>query len=241
MRRRSGVVLAKSFRDRSPRGAFTVRVLESGSLALGRRCGKESQGLVGLGSRFWQRVSGIVALGSRCFRDRSPRESFWQRVSGIVLEALLRSPILDECRARVVEAGCEVLPGFANGAKCFVPLTAQQMAECSFELQPQHVVALQGGRSLLERALADVPSRKRLQLKMDQRAETKRTHPTLGDQDSPEVGDGHPSIVEDAQLGRLLIRHTFIHYQSPAGSSEASVVCQSAPCGTSGAPEPSGA
>ena len=160
-------------------------------------------------------------------------------MSGIVLEALLRSPILDECRARVVEAGCEVLPGFANGAKCFVPLTAQQMAECSFELQPQHVVALQGGRSLLERALADVPSRKRLQLKMGQRAETKRTHPTLGDQDSPEVGDGHPSIVEDAQLGRLLIRHTFIHYQSPAGSSEASVVCQSAPCGTSGAPEPS--
>ena len=62
MRRRSGVVVASSFRDRSLRGAFTLRVLESGMLALGSRCGKESQGLVGLGSRFWQRVSGIVAL-----------------------------------------------------------------------------------------------------------------------------------------------------------------------------------
>ena len=75
MRRRSGVVLAESFRDRSLRGAFTLRVLESGILALGSRSGKEPQGLVGLGSRFWQRVSGIVAL----LLDRS--DSFLQKFS----------------------------------------------------------------------------------------------------------------------------------------------------------------
>jgi hypothetical protein len=81
-----------------------------------------------------------------------------------VRDALLTSPELEYCRARVLEAQCNIKPECAHGATCFVPFTEGQLADLissGRELAPHHIVALRSDVPAIMSAFAMVPSRKR--------------------------------------------------------------------------------
>ena len=56
-----------------------------------------------------------------------------------------KKTIIANCKRCVEDAGCEIAPAWASGAQFFVPVTPKQLAELaetSFQLKPNHVVAL---------------------------------------------------------------------------------------------------
>jgi len=76
--------------------------------------------------------------------------------------ALLTSPPA----LRAVELGVDIKPGWANGAKVFVPgLSATDVAEIRVDLLPRHVVALASDVQQILEALTSLPSRSRPRLK----------------------------------------------------------------------------
>jgi len=84
-----------------------------------------------------------------------------------VLEVLLISPMLEECRNRAVEAGCEVAPKGRLGPKFFVPHTdaqAQELSDAGFELLDHHILALNTDTELIEQALQSLPRTQRPRL-----------------------------------------------------------------------------
>jgi len=73
-----------------------------------------------------------------------------------VIETLLTSPALQQCRNRVTDAGCEITPLGSAGPKFFVPCTTKQMdelAEAGIELMDHHILALNGDQGFIEEAL----------------------------------------------------------------------------------------
>lgn len=87
--------------------------------------------------------------------------------SSQVLDVLLESPMLDECRQRVIEAGCEVAPDGSSGAKFFVPVThvqLEELAAAGFELLDHHILALRTDKELIEQALQSLPRKRRPRL-----------------------------------------------------------------------------
>jgi len=93
--------------------------------------------------------------------------------SEATLQVLLESPLLNECRSRVADAGCDIIPEWGNGAKCFVPLTPDQsheLARLGIELQPHHVIALKTDLESLNSALQSMASRKRARVNVDHHA-----------------------------------------------------------------------
>lgn len=84
-----------------------------------------------------------------------------------VLKVLLTSPVLEECRKRVTDAGCEVAPSGACRPKFFVPCTNQQLEELAqegFELMDHNILALSSDRALIEKALGALSRPKRPRL-----------------------------------------------------------------------------
>jgi len=80
--------------------------------------------------------------------------------SPLVAKVLLESPMLSHSRARVLDAGCEIVPKkLANGhcgPKLFVPCTEYQLAELAeagFELLDHHILALQKDKAIINQAL----------------------------------------------------------------------------------------
>ena len=55
------------------------------------------------------------------------------------------------------DAGCDILPDWANGAIIFAPLTEQQAEEADVELHAHHIVVAQQNQKLVEEALPKVP------------------------------------------------------------------------------------
>jgi len=76
-----------------------------------------------------------------------------------VLDALLRDHGLQEVQAQVEDAGCEILPDWANGAVLLAPLTEVQVLEAKVELRPHHIVVAQQYQALVEQALKTIPKR----------------------------------------------------------------------------------
>ena len=77
--------------------------------------------------------------------------------------ALMQSPLLAQCRGRVVEAGCEVMPAWANGAKLFVPFLPEQLAESDIdteELNAHHILALHREAELVKEVLLGIHPKK---------------------------------------------------------------------------------
>merc|ERR1711920_38793 len=83
------------------------------------------------------------------------------------LDALFTGPELEESRARVVDAGCAIMPPWAGGAKFLVPFTQEQLADLTAvgkRLEAYHIVALRSDVEAIEAAFARVASRKRPRL-----------------------------------------------------------------------------
>ena len=60
-----------------------------------------------------------------------------------VLDVLLQHPHLAAVRAQVEEAGCELLPDWADGAVVLAPLTENQALEADVALHAHHIVVAQ--------------------------------------------------------------------------------------------------
>jgi len=82
-----------------------------------------------------------------------------------VLEMLRCSELLAPCRARVAGAGCEPSPPWAGGALLLVPATEEQIADAGIQLKAHHILMLSADRDLVERALGELPCRKRPKVK----------------------------------------------------------------------------
>lgn len=81
-----------------------------------------------------------------------------------VTATLLESPALAECRARVTEAGCELMPSWAGGVMLLVPLTPEHLIEfeeLGVELQAHHIVSLARDMEHVKAALQALPHRRR--------------------------------------------------------------------------------
>jgi len=88
-----------------------------------------------------------------------------------VQEALTTSPILSECHQRVLEAGCDIMPDWAGGAKLLVPLTREQLEESGHELSDHHVVALTSDVEHIRAALYNIRFPDRPKITFDSRTE----------------------------------------------------------------------
>jgi len=81
-----------------------------------------------------------------------------------VFSVLMESELLLHCRRRVLEAGCEISPSWASGAKLFVPYTESQLAEldqAGIELRDHHILALRDDKEVISQALKSLPKKKR--------------------------------------------------------------------------------
>lgn len=160
------------------------------------------------------------------------------RTSKSIVNTLLEAPQLAVARARVVDAGCELQPDFAGGATILIPMTREQFLELNLDLAPHHVVTIRAEKTLLEAALACVPSKQRPTIKNDHRAnEYQKEQEDEGEgaparADSPTIDRPHPhadgsqvELLEERTLGMLvpMVRHTFIHFTEDQGSAKASV------------------
>jgi len=84
--------------------------------------------------------------------------------------ALLTASSLAAARQRVEDAGCDILPPWANGAKLFVPLTKEQILEEGLTLRAHHVIASVADETHLRQALQELSKRRRPALHPDHRA-----------------------------------------------------------------------
>jgi len=105
-----------------------------------------------------------------------------------VLSVLLESEALLECRRRVLEAGCEITPSWASGAKLFVPCTESQVLEleqAGFELMDHHVLALREDKEVISQALKALPKKKRPNLSCEHGAPGDERAGPAADEDGP--------------------------------------------------------
>ena len=78
-----------------------------------------------------------------------------------VLDVLLQDECLQDVRAQVEEAGCDVLPDWACGAIVLVPLMEKEARAAGMELRAHHIVIVQEHQVHVERALTAIPKRRR--------------------------------------------------------------------------------
>ena len=70
--------------------------------------------------------------------------------------------MLAACRARVIDARCELNPSWAGGALLLFPATKEQVAYAGLQLQKHHILMLSSDKPLVEELLGQLPRRKRL-------------------------------------------------------------------------------
>jgi len=90
--------------------------------------------------------------------------------SSQVISIFHESELLSNCRSRVTEAGCEISPLWASGAKLLVPLTESQVEELEqsgIELMDSHVVALREDKEVIRQALKSVRKKDRPRLSLE--------------------------------------------------------------------------
>lgn len=171
-------------------------------------------------------------------------ESTLQSNGGIVLrlthhdqevrESLMTAEVLDDCRRRVTEAGCELSPEWGNGALFLLPFREPskfqelQLQGIRLEdLKPYNIVALRGDEDLVKQALAQVPRRRRPQCKRE--AASSACSTTIPVPEAGTVPDPAPDFLSDITV---VIEHTFYTFYTVKGAQESSnsSVCRSAPC-----------
>jgi len=110
-----------------------------------------------------------------------------------VIEVLLKSPALELCRKRVVDAGCEIAPAWACGAKLFTPCTEDQLPEfatAGFELDYYHILALGSDKVLIEQALQPLGKKLRPHLFVEISANDQGDIKAKDDEEPGEFDDG---------------------------------------------------
>ena len=81
--------------------------------------------------------------------------------SSYVIAALLNDSRLRKVEAQVGEAGCEILPDWAEGALLLAPLTEEQATEANVKLRAHHIVVTKQDQGYVTQALAKLPKRHR--------------------------------------------------------------------------------
>jgi len=136
----------------------------------------------------------------------------------------LEHPALADCRSRVTNAGCEITPSWAGGARLLVPFTAQQLQEFEqegFELLDHHILALNSDQESIEGALRDLPRKCRPRLFNENRINQAR--PNLGAQsplDSQAVTSPQSDVQEpeeDDDTPMVVVERTFSATNSSLG------------------------
>lgn len=102
-----------------------------------------------------------------------------------VVNELLKSPLLQDVRSRVMDAGCQILPEWSSGAVLLVPLTAEQVFEAEIELRAHHILARRCDMTSIKDALSALPKRRRPKVKFE-----------LGSADRDDAGDGSDNPEE---------------------------------------------
>lgn len=151
---------------------------------------------------------------------------------------LLGSCALADCRARVESAGCEVRPAWANGALLFIPVTEDQTAEADLQLKSHNILMLTSDVQHVQQALAQLPRRKRPQLKPEHYPEGKPLASPRESNDGCSINiETNPSTLDCTgdQIGAwmqdvgLLVERTFLNFPLSKDISDASTILQSAP------------
>lgn len=78
-----------------------------------------------------------------------------------VTSLLLNAPLLEKCHAQVRDAGCEVMPAWAHGAKLLVPFAEHRVQDVGLHLTHHHIVVKHEDIELVRLALAELPYRRR--------------------------------------------------------------------------------
>jgi len=169
---------------------------------------------------------------------------------------LLDTQALAGCRSRVDAAGCEVHPIWANGALLLVPATEAHIAEAGIRLQAHNILMLATDVELIKQTLAQLPRRKRPQLKPEYHAEGS-PHPASAESaygghrpenfaaPPAESGEGWHGCADEGghrfgawmQDVGLIVDKTFLHFPVAKDISDASTIVQSAPAASADLPE----
>ena len=104
-----------------------------------------------------------------------------------VTNLLLHSPVLEPCRLRVRQAGCDIMPLWAAGAKIFVPsIQPQDVAEAGVKLHDHHLILYRSDVHLLQEVLAEMPCRQRPKISHEQDMGRRRNRQTHDHEDHEE-------------------------------------------------------
>merc|ERR1711892_640951 len=79
-------------------------------------------------------------------------------------EALLTAPSLQHCRDRLLEAGCELKPAWAGGARFLVPFVTEQLEELlnqGLEVCDSSILTLRQDIAAVKEALKSLPRKNR--------------------------------------------------------------------------------
>jgi len=150
--------------------------------------------------------------------------------------ALLESEELAACRAAVLEAGCDLVPSWGNGAKMFVPVALGQLPEQE-RLQVHHIIIRRSDKVHLQAALLTVSKKKRPKFRhvsVTQVANPKIPSVSVdaADGDTLHWSDDSSEILEEVCSVGVIVENTFLCFPVPKDCSETSDVLQSAPGGS---------
>eukprot|EP00929_Paragymnodinium_shiwhaense_P048900 TRINITY_DN24684_c0_g1_i3.p1 TRINITY_DN24684_c0_g1~~TRINITY_DN24684_c0_g1_i3.p1 ORF type:complete len:621 (-),score=104.49 TRINITY_DN24684_c0_g1_i3:489-2351(-) len=157
-----------------------------------------------------------------------------------VVDLLTQAPDLEECRARVVSAGCELRPAWANGALLLVPVTHDDLLEAGMKLATHNILMLASDQARVERVLAELPRRRRPRLLPEHEAVVDTA--ASSSSDAVKCPDDETHVDSDGdwmeEVG-LVVEKTFLTFRlGPSEVSVASAVVQSAPAAVEDWPEP---
>lgn len=128
-----------------------------------------------------------------------------------ILAALFEAPELATAFALVEEAGCEVLPEWAQGAVLLAPLTHEQAIEAGLELQAHHIVVAQLEQANVENVLSKIRFRRRPQVRLEDVPFQNLAAASSGDASATECF----SVVVN-------VERTFVNFPAPKAASEIS-------------------
>eukprot|EP00746_Dinoflagellata_sp_MGD_P060766 gnl/MRDRNA2_/MRDRNA2_257572_c0_seq1.p1 gnl/MRDRNA2_/MRDRNA2_257572_c0~~gnl/MRDRNA2_/MRDRNA2_257572_c0_seq1.p1 ORF type:complete len:150 (+),score=31.12 gnl/MRDRNA2_/MRDRNA2_257572_c0_seq1:1-450(+) len=148
----------------------------------------------------------------------------------------MTADVLDACRNRVTEVGCELSPEWGNGALFLLPFCDQskfqdlQLQGIRLEdLKPYNIVALRDDEELIKQALSQVPRRRRPQCKHEGSGPASSTgtcgKPSDAMPDRDKCSDSAPDFVSDI---KVKIVNTFYTVEDSHASNSSSK-CPSAP------------
>jgi hypothetical protein len=180
---------------------------------------------------------------------RAMFDSMLENPDGIILrvtrhdaeirDSLMTSEVLDECRSRVKEAGCELSPDWGNGALFLIPFQDQskfeelQLQDVRLEnLKPYHIVALRDDEELVKQALNQMPRRRRPQCKRESSGSTCNDNapqePSKQTSKGGKLADPASGLLSDIKVEIERTFYTFYTVKEVQASSDSSI-CRSAP------------